>query len=123
MPESNCLSHSRETFLTPPTSARMARHALAVAEVALAMVLLVGAGLMINTMLRLQRVHPGFDVRHVLTLDIQLPEGGKYLERVPGGDMEKTLPTVTAFYQRLLGKAGGLPGVESAAVISELPTR
>jgi putative ABC transport system permease protein len=108
---------------TTTSSGRMARHALAVAEVALAMVLLVGAGLMINTMLRLQRVHPGFDVRHVLTLDIQLPEGGKYLERVPGGDMEKTLPTVTAFYQRLLEKAGGLPGVESAAVISELPTR
>src|SRR6266851_4685418 len=107
---------------TTTTSGRLARHALAVAEVALAMVLLVGAGLMINTMLRLQRVNPGFDVRHVLTLDIQLPEGGKYLERVPGGDMEKTLPTVTAFYQRLLEKVGGLSGVESAAVISELPT-
>ncbi len=68
-------------------SGRLARHALAIAEVALATVLLVGAGLMINTMLHLQRVNPGFDASHKLTLDFQLPEGGKYVERVPGGDM------------------------------------
>jgi putative ABC transport system permease protein len=108
---------------TTNTSGRLARHSLAVAEVALAMVLLVGAGLMINTMLRLQRVHPGFDANHVLTMDFQLPEGGKYVERVPGGDMEKTLPSVTAFYERLLEKTVPLPGVESAALIGALPTR
>src|SRR5712671_2630705 len=108
---------------TTNTSGRLARHSLAVAEVALAMVLLVGAGLMINTMLRLQRVHPGFDANHVLTLDLQLPEGGKYVERVPGGDMEKTLPSVSAFYQRLLEKTVPLSGVESAALIGALPTR
>lgn len=102
---------------------RVVRYSLAIAEVALAMVLLVGAGLMINTMVHLQRVNPGFDYSHLLTMEIQLPEGGKYLERVPGGDMEKTLPTVTAFYQRLLEKVGALPGFESAAVIGALPTR
>jgi putative ABC transport system permease protein len=105
------------------SSGRLARHSLAVAEVALAMVLLVGAGLMINTMVRLQRVNPGFDANHLLTMDFQLPEGGKYVERVPGGDMEKTLPSVTAFYQRLLEKTSALPGVESAALIGALPTR
>src|SRR5207253_4479074 len=108
---------------TTTTSGRVARHSLAVAEVALAMVLLVGAGLMINTVFHLQRVNPGFDVNHVLSMDLQLPEGGKYLERVPGGDMEKTLSSVTAFYQRLLEKTKVLPGVESAAVIGALPTR
>jgi putative ABC transport system permease protein len=108
---------------TMTKSGRLARHSLAVAEVALAMVLLVGAGLMINTIFHLQRVNPGFDVNEVLSMDLQLPEGGKYLERVPGGDMEKTLPSVTAFYQRLLEKTGVLPGVESAAVIGALPTR
>ena len=108
---------------TTNTSGRLARHSLAVAEVALAMVLLVGAGLMINTMLRLQRVNPGFNASHVLSMDFQLPEGGKYVERVPGGDMEKTLPSVTAFYQRLLEKTGPLAGVESAALIGALPTR
>jgi putative ABC transport system permease protein len=108
---------------TTNTSGRLAPHSLAVAEIALAMVLLVGAGLMINTMLRLQRVPPGFDANHVLTMDFQLPEGGKYLERVAGGDMERTLPTVTAFYQRLLEKTGALTGVESVALIGALPTR
>ena len=108
---------------TTTSSGRMARHSLAVAEVALAMVLLVGAGLMINTIFHLQRVNPGFDVSHVLSMDLQLPEGGKYVERVPGGDMEKTQPTVTAFYQRLLEKTSALPGVDSAALIGALPTR
>jgi putative ABC transport system permease protein len=102
-------------------SRRFARHALAVAEVALAMVLLVGAGLMINTILHLQHVNPGFDSSHVLTMEIKLPEGGKYLERVPGGDLEKPLPTVNAYYQRLIEKVSALPGVESAAIISRLP--
>ena len=108
---------------TTTTSGRLTRHSLAVAEVALAMVLLVGAGLMINTIFHLQRVNAGFDVTRVLSMDLQLPEGGKYLERVPGGDMEKTLPSVTAFYQRLMEKAGALPGVQSAALIGALPTR
>jgi putative ABC transport system permease protein len=108
---------------TTTTSGRLTRHSLAVAEVALAMVLLVGAGLMINTIFHLQHVNPGFDVNHVLSMDLQLPEGGKYLERVPGGDMEKTLPSVTAFYQRLLERTNVLPGVESAALIGALPTR
>ena len=108
---------------TTTSSGQMARHSLAVAEVALATVLLVGAGLMINTMLHLQRVNPGFDGSQVLTMELQLPEGGKYVERVPGGDMEKTLPSVTAFYQRLLEKTAPLSGVESAALIGALPTR
>ena len=106
---------------TTSTSSRMARHALVVSEVALAMVLLVGAGLMINTILHLKRVNPGFDYHHLLTMDFQLPEGGKYLERIPGGDMEKTEPTVTTFYTRLLENARALPGVESAALIGALP--
>ena len=106
---------------TMSASSRMARHALVISEVALAMVLLVGAGLMINTILHLKRVNPGFDYNRVLTIDFQLPEGGKYLERVPGGDMERTLPTATNFYTRLLDSVRVLPGVESAALIGALP--
>jgi predicted permease len=100
-----------------------ARHTLAVSEMALAMVLLAGAGLMINTLMRLNRVNPGFDPSNLMTMDIQLPEGGKYLERVPGGDMERTFPTVTEFYHRLEEKANHVPGVESAALIGALPLR
>ncbi len=104
-------------------SARWARHGLAVAEVALAMVLLVGAGLMISSILRLQQVKPGFDAGNVLSMDFQLAEGGKYVQRIPGGDMEKVLPPATAFYERLVEKVGALPGVQSAALIGALPTR
>jgi len=108
---------------TTTASGSAARYSLAIAEVAMAMVLLVGAGLMINTMLHLQHVNPGFSASHLVTMDIQLPEGGKYLERIPGGDMERTMPAVTFFYQRLLEKTAALPGLESSAVIGALPTR
>jgi len=101
----------------------LARHTLVVGEMALAMVLLAGAGLLINTLVQLRRVNPGFDTSNLLTMDLQLPEGGKYLQRVPGGDMEKTSPTVNEFYRRLVEKTGELPGVESAAVIGALPMR
>jgi putative ABC transport system permease protein len=99
------------------------RHVLAVSEVALAMVLLVGAGLMINTVLRLQKVNPGFDSANLLTMLVQLPEGGKYLQRMPGGDMEKTLSTVGAFNQQLTEKIASLPGAESSGIMSYLPMR
>lgn len=108
---------------TTSAGSLFARNTLAVSEMALATVLLAGAGLMINTIMRLQRVDPGFDTNNLITMDIQLPEGGKYLQRVPGGDLEKTLPTVSDFYRRVLEKTAALPGVESAAAIGALPTR
>ena len=121
-PNLNLVLREGERKMTTAGS-RLARHGLAIAEVALAMVLLVGAGLMINTILRLQRVKPGFEPNRVVAMDFQLPEGGKYLERIPGGDMENISPTVTNFYERLLDKANALPGVESAALIGVIPTR
>ena len=107
---------------TSAGSRGLTRHALAVSEVALAMVLLIGAGLMINSILRLQRVNPGFDTANLLTMRIQLPEAGKYMQRVPGGDMERATPQVTAFYRQLLEKTAVLPGVESVGSITGLPT-
>jgi putative ABC transport system permease protein len=96
------------------------RHALAVSEVALAMVLLVGAGLMINTVLRLKHVNPGLDPRNVLIAGINLPEGGKYLARVPGGDMERPSPQVRFFYQELLERVAAAPGVDSVGMMSQM---
>jgi putative ABC transport system permease protein len=107
---------------TSSGSRGITRHALAVSEVALAMVLLIGAGLMINSILRLQRVSPGFDTTNLLTMRIQLPEAGKYMQRVPGGDMERATPAVSAFYQQLLEKSAVLPGVVSVASMTGLPT-
>ena len=105
------------------TSRSWVRHALAASEVALAMVLLIGAGLMINTILHLQQTNPGFDTKNVATLSLEVPEqGDKYLVRVPGGDMEQPLPVVATFYQQLLAKVAALPGVESVGIMNRLPT-
>jgi putative ABC transport system permease protein len=87
---------------TSTASRGWVRHSLAVSEVALAMLLLVGAGLMINTMLRLHQIDPGFDPKNVTTMSIPLPEGGKYLVRVSDGNMERTLTLITAFCKRAL---------------------
>jgi putative ABC transport system permease protein len=108
---------------TTSSAGRLIFRLLPITEVALAMVLLVGTGLMVNTMLRLGSVNPGFDTSHLLTMTLQLPEGGKYVERVPGGDMEKATPAVKSFHQRLLEKITALPGVESAGTITGLPNR
>jgi putative ABC transport system permease protein len=96
----------------------LTRQVLAIAEMALAVVLLAGAGLMINSVLRLKQVDPGFDPHNVMTAKISLPEGGKYLDRIPGGSMEKTSALVNPFFRRLLENAAALPGVESAGLIS-----
>jgi putative ABC transport system permease protein len=86
------------------------RNILAAAEVALALVLLIGAGLMARSFLRLQDVNPGFDAQRVLTVGLFLP-GTKYKEG----------PQVVAFYKELLSKAESLPGVVSAGAIDTLP--
>jgi putative ABC transport system permease protein len=100
----------------------LVRQGLAVVEIALAMALLVGAGLMISTVSRLSAVDPGFDPRNILIADINLPEGGKYVERLPGGGMEKWTPAVDAFRRNLLQKLTTIPGVEAAASATTTPT-
>jgi predicted permease len=98
------------------------RYVLVISEVALAMVLLVGAGLMINSLLRLLLPSPGFDAANVLTMVVKLPATEvKYVEKIPGKDIERVSPKVTAFHQQLLERIAALPGVESVGMISILP--
>jgi putative ABC transport system permease protein len=99
----------------------MVRRGLAVAEVALAMVLLVGAGLMINTVSHLASIDPGLDPHNILIADVNLPEGDKYVERLPGGSMERWTPAVDAFYRNLLQKLAVVPGVEAAVTATTIP--
>lgn len=96
--------------VTGPGSSNRTRSALVIAEVALSLVLLAGAGLLSATLLRLQRVDPGFDSTNVLTAATALPES-KY----------KTEAQQTAFYDLLLEKVRSIPGVISAAGVSILP--
>jgi len=83
---------------------------LVVSEVALALVLLVGAGLMINSLFRLQRVSPGVDADRVLVARIGLPEA-KYRE-----DSQ-----VATFYQEVLRRVRSLPGVQAAGLSTITP--
>jgi predicted permease len=101
---------------------RGTRYFLVVAEVALAMVLLVGAGLMINSELRMLLPSPGFDPENVLTMKVLFPgTGGKYLEKSPGKPMERISPKVTTYHQQLMEGVSALPGVESVGMITMLP--
>lgn len=86
------------------------RSVLVVIESAVAVVLLIGAGLLVRSLLRLQKTDPGFDPHDVLTMIVALPEQ-KY------GEEEKA----ANFYQQLESRVGSLPGVETVGMISELP--
>ncbi len=98
---------------------RGGRSALLVAEVALSMVLLVGAGLMMRGFLREQRDLPGFDTTRLLTADILLG-GTKYFDKTPQ-DMNLVTPQSELFFDQLLERVRALPGVTRAGIISRLP--
>ncbi len=97
-------------YTTPGKGARQLRRALVVAEIALSMMLLVGAGLLMKSFLRLLEVDPGFRADSVLTLRISLPEN-RYSEPAQ----------IRTFIQVLLERVSKLPGVESAGGVSALP--
>ena len=86
------------------------RRTLVAVQIALATVLLVGAGLLVRTVAHLQRVPPGFDASRVLTLELTLT-GQKY----PNG------PAVLNAYRDLWTRLENIPGVESAGGVSSLP--
>jgi putative ABC transport system permease protein len=94
------------------------RNALVVAEIALTLVLLSGAGLMINSVLRLLSVDPGFDAHRVTTMEMFL-DGPKYFDFTPGAVHVRR--NVGEFYGRLTERASAIPGVESIGVVSWLP--
>jgi putative ABC transport system permease protein len=89
---------------------RRFQSALVVAEVALAMILLFGAGLFISSLFRLEKVNAGFNPRNLLTTVISL-EGEKY----------SAPHNIGLFYQQLLEKVRAIPGVEAAVAASNLP--
>jgi putative ABC transport system permease protein len=86
------------------------RNILVIAEIALALVLLVASGLLLKSFVRLQNVDPGFEPRNVLTMEVSLPVA-KYPRGKPVSD----------FYAELLRRIESMPGVEAAGLTSILP--
>ncbi|HKA17152.1 MAG TPA: ABC transporter permease [Blastocatellia bacterium] len=86
------------------------RSALVVFEVALALMLLIGAGLLIKSFVNLQHIDPGFNPRSALRVDVSLPR-----TRYPARNQP------TAFYKQLIERIVALPGVQSVGGISRLP--
>lgn len=86
------------------------RNGLVVAEIALSLVLLVGAGLLMRDFVKLLRTEPGLDASNVLTVHLPVP-AGKY----PGEQLGVRL------FEPVLEHARNLPGVKSAAIINMLP--
>jgi putative ABC transport system permease protein len=86
------------------------RGVMIISEVALAMILLSGAGLLMRSFLRLQGVNPGFQPGNLLTMRIGLA-GARYPQRAQQA----------IFYDRVLERAGAIPGVRSATVANALP--
>jgi putative ABC transport system permease protein len=86
------------------------RAVLVVSELALAVLLLVGAGLLIRSFSRLLEVSPGFQTQHLLTLELSLPE-----KAYPDG------PPVQNFFTQLMARVTTLPGIQSVGAVSQMP--
>jgi putative ABC transport system permease protein len=89
---------------------RRFQRVLVVAEVAFALVLLTGAGLMMRSLLGLYDVDPGVRTQNILTMDITLPE-----------TQYSDAPRVIRFYREALERIEALPGVRSAGIATTLP--
>jgi putative ABC transport system permease protein len=89
---------------------KLIRSTLVVLEVASALVLLVGAGLMIKSFWRLQNVDPGFNPDNALSATVSLPKA-KYAEEAQQ----------VAFFQQLIERVGALPGVQAAGASCVVP--
>jgi predicted permease len=91
-------------------SARATRRVLVVVQMAIAVTLLAGAGLLIRSFVRLSEASPGFNTDSVLSVRLDLPQN-RYADDA----------AVEQFYERALDAARALPGVKSAGVVSSLP--
>jgi len=96
---------------------RRSRDALVVTELALAVVLMIGAGLLLRTLQSLLEENPGFNPSQVVTANVNLPYPGD-----PANDPYHTLPRQISFFRELGRRINAIPGISQAGFISHLPT-
>jgi putative ABC transport system permease protein len=97
------------------------RATLVIAEVALSLMLLIGAGLMLKSLRRLMSVDAGFDPRNVLTMEINLP-AGKYVDEEADRKLEaNAYARATDFFNTAIERVRSLPGVDVVGAVSSLP--
>ncbi len=99
------------------------RSALVTVQIALSLVLLVGAGLMINSFVRVQKRDLGAKPEGLITFDFRFPQGEaiKPFARYRGMGLWDVSPNTTATFQRVFERMRALPGVVSAAAVNEPP--
>ena len=100
----------REGASSDSPGARRARGVMVSVQIALALVLAIGAGLMTRTLWRLQHVDSGLDAERILTVRVQ-PTSARYREPA----------TVVSYYQQVLERLEAIPGVQAAGAIQHLP--
>jgi len=107
---------------TASVSRHRTRDFLVIAEVAVALLLLICAGLMINTLTRILHTNPGFNPDHLLTAEVRLA-GDKYIDASDPDhrDLNVIHPPVALFCRQILERLQALPGVEGTAFIDWLP--
>lgn len=101
---SNALKEGDVERSTGVALAFSGRRFLVVVEVALALILLAGSGLMIRSLTKMLAIDTGFDASHVLTLRLTVPEGGMARDSLPG------------FYTQLVERLRAVPGVTNASL-------
>lgn len=115
VPALQATGHRVRDFLSlsgPTVTARRQRlrGALVVSEIALALVLLIGAGLLIKSFMHMRAVDPGFRTENILTMTVDLPNS-----------TYPTALTVQAFHTSVLAKLSDLPGIVAAGAVNWMP--
>jgi len=86
------------------------RSALVISEIALALILLSGAGLMLKSFMHMRTVDPGFRTENILTMTVDLPDS-----------TYPTTPAIQAFHSRILEKLSSVPGIIDASAVNWMP--
>lgn len=111
----------KKSAQTVATSRNLSRSLLTAGEIALALVMVIGAGLAVRSLVKLLGVRAGFDSHNVLTARISLPEArysSPECQKVQGDCPQDRY---AAFYEQLQDRLQALPGVESASFTNKLP--